>query len=271
MSHEEPPRNNVIAAERRRYIYKLAQEQESVSAVQLARALAVGISTIRRDLDALHEEGKLLRVHGGAIIKDTATPRVPYRLSRDQHQAEKHRIAQAALAYVPDTGTIFVGGGTTTCTLATQLPAGKDICVVTNALDIAAYLASNHIATVDFVGGTIRPDSLQSNCEEGLDTLFWDVTFMGLAAIDLRRGITTDNRATARQETTIMTHGQKFVALCDSSKIGRFAYAQVAAVTAMDVFITDAGADPDFVRQLRDEGVEVVVAGPFDVSAPGSP
>jgi DeoR family transcriptional regulator of aga operon len=133
--------------------------------------------------------------------------------------------------------------------------------VATNSLDIAAYLASNRITTVDFVGGTVRPESLQTNCEESLESLYWDVTFMGLAAIDIRRGITTDNRATARQETTILKHGSKFVALCDSSKIGRFAYAQVAPINVIDVFITDSGADPEFIEQMRDQGVEVVLAG----------
>jgi DeoR/GlpR family transcriptional regulator of sugar metabolism len=117
------------------------------------------------------------------------------------------------------------------------------------------------------VGGTIRPDSLQTNCEESLESLYWDVVFMGLAAIDIRRGITTDNRATARQETTILKHGSKFVALCDSSKLGRFAYAQVAPVGVIDVFITDSGADPEFVKQLSDQGVEVVIAADQSESA----
>lgn len=254
-------KHNLIAAERRRTIYRILQENESVNVADLAEALDVGISTIRRDLDALHEQGRLIRVHGGAVIKETAMPRIPYRQSRGQHAAEKMMIAEAALTYLPESGTVFMGGGTTTYALATKMPKGRDISIVTNALDIAAYIASNNIATVDFVGGTIRPESLQSNCEEALEKLYWDVTFMGLAAIDLNRGITTDSRAAAHQEITILKHGAKFVALCDSSKIGRFAYAQVALPSAIDVFITDPGVSQEFVDALREEGVEVVVAG----------
>ncbi|MHB1457519.1 MAG: DeoR/GlpR family DNA-binding transcription regulator [Armatimonadota bacterium] len=254
-------KHNVIAAERRRTIYRLLQENESVNAADLADALDVGISTIRRDLDALHDEGRLIRVHGGAVVKETAVPRIPYRQSRGQHSAEKMLIAEAALAFLPESGTVFMGGGTTTYGMATKLTPGRDISIVTNALDIAAYIASNDIATVDFVGGTIRPESLQSNCEEALEKLYWDITFMGLAAIDVNRGITTDSRTAAHQEITILKHGGKFIALCDSSKIGRFAYAQVAHVNVIDVLITDANADPAFVSQLREEGVEVVIAG----------
>jgi DeoR/GlpR family transcriptional regulator of sugar metabolism len=252
--------NNTIAAKRRKTIYKWAQEQDSVNASELAEMFNVGISTIRRDLDALHEEGKLIRVHGGAMAKETASPRIPYKQSRDQHLNEKSLIAQAAIAYLPATGTVFIGGGTTTYQLATKITASLDICVVTNALDLATYLASNNLAEVDLIGGTVRPESLQTNCEESLENLYWDVTLISPAAIDIRRGITTDNRYAAFQEQTILKHGAKFVVLCDSSKIGRFAYAQVAPIDMIDVLITDSGADPEFIRQIKDEGVEVVLA-----------
>ena len=255
--------NNMIAAERRRLICDRALRNKSVNATELAETLHVGISTIRRDLDALDAEGKLIRVHGGALARETVTPRVPYSQSRDKNTSQKAAVAEAALAYVPKTGAIFIGGGTTTYQLAIRLRAGRDISIVTNGLDIAAHLASNRVAAVDLVGGTIRADSLQTNCEEALETLFWDVTFMGLAAVDISRGVSTDNRATACQERLIRQHGNRFVALCDSSKIGRFVYAQVAQVSAIDVFITDPGADQGFVKQLQDQGVEVVVAGPL--------
>ena len=254
--------NHVIAAERRRTIYRLAEQKGSVNATDLAEALNVGISTVRRDLDALHNENKLLRVHGGAVIRESAAPREPYLQTRGQHGPEKAAIAQAALAYLPDSGTVFIGGGSTTYQLAISLRPRSGISVVTNALDVATYLAANDVAPVDFVGGTIRPESLQSNCEEALDALYWDITVMSPAALDVHRGITTDNRNTARQEVTILSHGSKFIALCDSSKVGRFAYARVAPVTAIGVLITDSGIAPDALKQLRDSGVEVVVVNP---------
>ncbi|MHB9035483.1 MAG: DeoR/GlpR family DNA-binding transcription regulator [Armatimonadota bacterium] len=261
MNNEESA-NNLIAAERRRMICRLAEERGSVNATELSKVLGAGISTIRRDLVELDKQGKLLRVHGGAINKDESQPRTPYKQSRSQHLMEKTAIALAALHYLPESGTIFIGGGTTTYQLALRIPPGREIAVTTNSLDIGAHLASTGTASVDLVGGTVRSDSLQTNCEESLDSLFWDVTFMGLAAIDIHRGITTDNRNTARQEQTVLKHGGKFVALCDSSKIGRFAYAQVAKINIIDVFITDSGADPEFIKQMKSEGVEVVVVEP---------
>lgn len=259
MRDEKSSRNNVIAAERRNNIYRIALDRGSVNAADLALIMGVGISTIRRDLDAMHEEGRLVRVHGGAIVRESAKPRVPYRESRDKHMVEKSAIARAALSFVPESGTIFLGGGTTTYQMAKSLSRDMDISVVTNALDIAAYIASEGIAPVDLIGGTVRQDSLQTNCEEALESLYWDVTFFSPAALDIARGITTDNRNIARQEQMIMRHGGKFVALCDSSKTGRFAYSQVAPVSVIDVLITDSGVDKEFVKKLADERVEVLV------------
>lgn len=261
MSNNLIESESMIAAVRRREICKILTREKSVNATELAEKFGVGISTIRRDLDALHDEGKLSRVHGGAVIKETAMPRIPYQQARDSNLSQKIQIAEAALAFLPESGNIFIGGGTTSYQFALRMPANPALCVTTNGLDIAAHIASNRLCPVDFAGGTIRPESLQSNCEEALETLYWDVTFMSVAALDITRGITTDNRNTAHQEQLIYRHGSKFVALCDSSKIGRFAYAHVAPVSIIDVLVTDQGITGEQVQQLEEQGVQVVVAG----------
>lgn len=92
--------------------------------------------------------------------------------------------------------------------------------------------------------------AMQFGDDSQIDVAYWCLSpySLSLAALDIRRGITTDNRAIAHQETMILKHGNKFIALCDSSKIGRFAYAQVSPVSVIDVLITDGNVDPDFVK-----------------------
>ena len=264
MNDRRPSPSGLIAAERRRRIYGQALQDGSVKAISLADELGVGINTIRNDLDALHRDGKLLRVHGGAVLIEGATPRPPYSQTRGENLREKSWIASAALAYLPASGSIFIGDGSTTYQFASILPADSHIHVITNALEVAGYIASNNVATVDFAGGTIRGDSLASDwtlSEEALKSLYWDVTFIGAAAIDIARGITTLDRSAARWERRIMEHGETVVVLCDSSKLSRFAYAQVGSVDLIDVLITDEGVSPAFVKELKAQGVEVVVAG----------
>ncbi len=61
--------NGVIAAERRRLILHHVLVNGAVNVSDLADAYHVGLETIRRDLDKLDREGKLIRSHGGAIAK----------------------------------------------------------------------------------------------------------------------------------------------------------------------------------------------------------
>ncbi len=256
--------DGMVGAERRRIICNWASQYGSVKVVALAETLGVGENTVRNDLDRLHREGRLLRVHGGAVPKSGSTPRRPYAETRSAHLDEKSKIGAAALAHIPEFGTIFVGAGTTTYELVTRMPGDRPLRVVTNSLEIAAYVASHEIAPVDFIGGTIRTDSLASDwslSEEAVASLYWDVAFIGAAAIDSSRGITTLDRGGARWERLIIDHARKVIVLCDSSKLGQFSYAQVAPLDLINVLITDEGVTSDFAEQLSEEDVELVIAG----------
>ena len=264
MNHRRSGPKTLIAEERRRRIHRLALELGAVKVANLAEELCVGINTIRNDLDCLHREGKLLRVHGGAVVNDTATPRPPYDQTRGQNLEEKAKIAAAALDFLPANGSVFIGDGSTTYQFALRIPQNCALRVVTNSLETACHLAVNTSAMVDFVGGSIRTDSLASDCslsEEALERLYWDVTFMGAAAIDTKRGITTLDREAARWERKVMEHGGLVVVLCDSSKISRFAYAQVGPLSLIDVLITDAALPQAVAKEITGQGVRVIKAG----------
>jgi len=220
---------------------------------------------MHRLLRILDQDGKLLRSHGGAILRDDAKAMLPYAQIRGEHIQEKSAIASAALQFLPASGCFFIGPGTTTCEFAKRLPGGQNLHVVTNALETALYLVANNVADVDFLGGGIRRDSFSSDISlpaSEMDDLFWEVTFMGVAAIDMTRGITTVDRHAAEWERRIMEHGSKVVILCDSSKFGQFSFARIGPVSMADVIVTDDGIEPSLVEQFRDEGVRVVIAGP---------
>ncbi|MHB1001322.1 MAG: DeoR/GlpR family DNA-binding transcription regulator [Armatimonadota bacterium] len=253
--------NIVIAAERRRRILEWIRQYGTVEVVDLAESFGVGMNTIRNDLDVLQDEGKLTRVHGGAVIIETSTPRPPYIETRSANMDDKSRIAEAALAYVPDSGAIFIGAGSTTYQLAMKLPSSRQYHVVTNSIEVAGYLAAGGFAHVDILGGSIRSDSLASDgslATNIFDEIFWEATFMGAAAIDLQRGITTLDWSGAKWERKLIEHAGRVIVLCDSSKLGRFSHGRVGPVSLIDVLITDNAADKTFIDEIRKQGVEVI-------------
>ena len=56
----------MLTEERYAAILNLVEEKKAVSVLELTELLNNSESTVRRDLNALHQMGKLNKVHGGA-------------------------------------------------------------------------------------------------------------------------------------------------------------------------------------------------------------
>jgi len=154
---------NLIAAERRRRIWGLVNQQGFVSVSGLAASMQTAENTIRRDLDLLHSEGMVIRTHGGATSKERAIASPPYSQTRDEHLQEKAWIGTTALSYLPSTGSVLINAGSTTYQLAVRLPPELKLQVSTNSPDIAAFVAANTSSEVGLLGGRIVSESLESD------------------------------------------------------------------------------------------------------------
>lgn len=259
--------STMITAERRRRILDLALQQGAVSVSDLAAGLSVAENTIRNDLDNLCREGKLVRSYGGAIVKETGLPVLPYSQIRDANMRQKSWIAAEAIKSMPETGRVFINAGSTTYQLALRLQERHRVDVTTNSPEIAVHLASNTAAQVELIGGKMVKDSLETDgtlSAEALDRLYWDAAFMGISAIDTDHGITSINLACAGLERQILEASRRVIGLCDSSKLGRFSNARAGDTGLIDVLITDNGAKPALIEALSNTGIQVVVVGPSE-------
>lgn len=258
--------NIMVAVERRRRIYDFTVRYGTVNVQELADELDVAATTIRQDLNAMHDQGKIVRVHGGAMIKGSAVVRPSYMDIRGENTEQKSWIGAAALKYLPGSGSIFLGGGSTAHQLATRLPEDRRLHVITNAPDVAvAIMTANPAAEVDLLGGKVRAESFETDCSASadvLDSTYWDVTFLGVSGIDVEKGITTVSRTAADYYRKLVEHAGKVVVLVDATKIGHFSYVRVCPVSLVDVIITDNRASAQQVEAIRAEGVEVMVVGP---------
>jgi DeoR family fructose operon transcriptional repressor len=263
-TQDEARRETLLAVERRRRVLAWVQRHGAANVAQLAQTLDVGPNTIRRDLAMLAKEGKLIRSHGGAVANDPAFTRMPYVQVRHEHGEQKERIATVALEFLPETGSVFLSDGTSVQAFAMQIPPSASIHVVTNSVQIAARLTAETAATVELLGGRVRPELLATDCSlatEALNMLFWDIAFIGAAALDVSYGITERDAPEAARQRKFIDRATRVIALCDSSKLGRCSYARVGPLSLVDTIVTDMGADPDVVRAIRDTGVEIILAG----------
>ncbi len=269
-------RSSVMAAERRIEIQHRLLAHGLVRVAALAKEFGVVENTVREDLDVLEREGMLVRVHGGAVLKEGAVPSRPYPETRESHMQEKALIGQAGLAYMPESGSVFIFGGSTNLQLATRLPRNPHLHVYTSSLQIASHIAANEIGPVEMVGGRVLSESMavdMSLSKEEIDELYWDCAFLGASGIGIDFGVTTPIRSVAEMIRKVIQRTGRLVVLSDSSKIGRFAHALICPIEAIDVLVTDSGMDRQTIDALNAKGVEVAIAtegGTAQVFKPGN-
>jgi DeoR/GlpR family transcriptional regulator of sugar metabolism len=66
--------------------------------------------------------------------------------------------------------------------------------------------------------------------------------------------------AEAETDECLIEAARKVVVVADHSKLGVVALAKIAPVSRVDVFVTDASADGEMLREIEHAGVRVVVA-----------
>ena len=131
----------MLAEERRRKILQLAERDGRVVVKDLARHFSTSLITIRKDLEHLHEQGRLQRAHGGALSIDaTALQDSALHEKERLHRKEKKRIAVAAARLVHPGQVIILDSGTTSTAVARATKTIRNLTVITNAVNIAVEL-----------------------------------------------------------------------------------------------------------------------------------
>ncbi|HMO85881.1 MAG TPA: DeoR/GlpR family DNA-binding transcription regulator, partial [Lacipirellulaceae bacterium] len=145
----------MLAEKRRSELLELVRRQGFAPLPELAKALAVSESTIRRDLAHLERDGAAQRTHGGAFYTGPS-PKVPHFDLRQSTQWDKKRdIAQAALGLIHDNAAVLLDGGSTTYELA-RLLVGRPLQIVTNSLPVATLFAGAAGSDLIVVGGYVH-------------------------------------------------------------------------------------------------------------------
>jgi DeoR/GlpR family transcriptional regulator of sugar metabolism len=250
--------------QRRGITLELLQECGEVSVAELSERAGVSQMTVRRDLEALEQEGALRRVHGGAI--DLASrrdaPPTPYSVRAQRARDDKVRIGEAAAAMLSERETVILDVGTTTLQVAKALPRRRNLVVLTPSLQIANVLAKHRGIRLMVTGGTVTAGELSlvgDLAEEAFSRLRFDTLVMGIGGIDVASGCTEFSLDDARVKRAALECVRRCIVVADSSKLGKVTFAKVCPLERVDVLVTDSGAAKESLAALETERVEVVV------------
>lgn len=253
----------ISSEERQSSIINLLSRQGRLSVAEIVERFQVSQATARRDLSILASQGKIKRVHGGALPVKHAPPEAPL-LQREQQQfLEKQRIAQATAALIQEGESVFLGSGTTVLEVARKLRLRQGITVITNSLPVMDTLANVSGITLVALGGMLRPSELSfigHITEQALAEVRADKVIIGVHAISLENGLTNDYLPETMTDRAILKCGQEVIVVADHTKINAVATAFLAPLTAIHHFVTDSAAPPDFLNALRAMDITVTVA-----------
>ena len=228
---------------------------------ELAELLAVSRATVRRDLDALEEQGHLKRTHGGAQMVDSEDE-LPFHSKIAAYMREKRAIGIATASRVPEGAVIGCTGGTTVMAVIKSLK-GKQMTVVTNAINVAMELAPSEAAQVIVTGGTLRTRSYElvgHIADRTLGDFHLDIALLGVDGIDLERGISTYTVAEAHAAALYVSQAETVWVVADHSKAGKVAPALIAPLSKVSCLVTDPGLDPGLRARFEAAGLEVILA-----------
>ena len=202
--------------------------ESSVTVRDLSLSFSVSEETIRQDLSRLEALGLCTRTHGGANLRQYS--QVANDVKAQEHAAEKTRLGRAAVQYMQDDTTVWIGPGTTLNAMARFLPLRKNLVLITNSLDLAlAARTTRH--EILFLGGKIQKIA---NCSVGmfaLDNLSHiriDQAFLGCDGFVKEEGPTTFSFEEMEIHRRVLSLSKEKVLVCDSSKFhhaGTYIYA----------------------------------------------
>lgn len=246
----------MLARQRQALILERLRVVGAVRVAELARELEVSDMTVRRDLEILHEQGLLEKVHGGAtVISGYASFEPGFVAKSALQQAEKAAIATAAAALVEPGMAIAISAGTTTHALAALVGDIPGMTVVTNSLRVAEVLnrSVRRDQTVILTGGVRTPSEALVGpfAVAQLRSIHLDLVFMGVHGMDAKAGFTCPNLLEAETDRALIEAGRRLVVLADHSKWGIIGIASIARLDQADILISDTGLEPAAEVALR--------------------
>ena len=211
----------MLTEERFAKIVKIVNQEGTVTVLELAQAIGISESTIRRDLNQLDKLGRIRKVHGGAtavvLMSDGHERNMQEKYSRNIE--EKRAIAAYAATLVHANDFVFLDAGSTTEQMAEYLEENTAL-YVTNGITLAQKLAARGFKTM-LLAGRVKASTdavIGMEAVASLSQYHFTRGFFGTNGITVAEGFTTPDLEEAANKRAAMEHCRQCYVLADNSK-----------------------------------------------------
>ncbi len=249
--------------QRRKHILDHIRKDGFVKVSELAEALGVTQTTIRKDLKFLEAQGVLQRAHGSAISPTQQIMDINLSAKKLINFEAKQKIAQKAASLIEADDSILVASGSTITMFAEALKPKGRLNVVSISVNISAQLGDIPGVTVMQVGGILYANTfsvLGAEASKTIENLFCSKVFFGVDGVDLDYGITCGTGEEASITQKMIQSSQTSIVLADSSKIGQRGFARICELGDIDILITDSGMPMETRQRIERMGVKLIIA-----------
>lgn len=249
----------MLKAERHNFILHQVNLHNKVLSADLSMQIDVSDDTIRRDLQQLSENGRIVKVHGGAMSlsfhNGNHTSKEVYAYS------QKKIIAQKAASLIKDGMFVLTGGGTTIIELARALPASLKATFISGSIPVLFEYTNHPNIEVIAIGDKISKNSKISVGSEAIakiKELNVDLCFLGINAINLENGVSDNDWDIVQIKKAMIAASKKTICLTISEKINTQQPLQICNSGKIHTLITELSPDHLLLEKYVAAGIIVL-------------
>ncbi|MFV5237370.1 DeoR/GlpR family DNA-binding transcription regulator [Enterobacter mori] len=249
----------MLTSQRKQLILEKLEAEGQVQSTALSVHFSVSEDTIRRDLRELAAEGRLQRVHGGALPASSAV--VPFAERKTVKMDAKKNVARKGAQLISAGQVVIIDGGTTTAELITFLPPDLQITVVTHSPSIALGLVEHPLIDVILIGGRLYKHSIVTvgaAAIEGIGNIHADLFFMGVTGIHPEAGLTTGDFEEACIKRAFSGRAAETIVLASPEKINTASSFAIGEVSLANTMVVEDGTDRAWINAITEKGVTIV-------------
>lgn len=246
-------RERAYVDERRNQILEIMKGNPEVRVDELAKKLEVSLITIRRDLQYLEEQRRVVRFYGGASAIS------PEEAVENEVQMYRRLIAKYAATLVEDGDSLFINTSRNALQLLDYVTC-NNVTVITNngkAIGRDYYKGVSILIT----GGELREPKnamVGDFALRNLQTVFPKKAFVGCSGISYLSGMTTEIACEVKINELMIRNATKEVyVLADHTKVGKKSSFTTSPINKIGHLITDEKAPPDILKELQNAGVKI--------------
>lgn len=251
----------MLTAHRKQLILSRLADHGQVVAANLAEELGTSEDTIRRDLRELAQQGKVQRVHGGALPASAATGDLQVR--KQVSSADKQALGRHGAKLIQPGQVVIIDGGTTAIQLVRHLPADLRATVITHSPNVAVELAAHRHIEIIVLGGRLFRHSMVNvgvSVIEAASRFRADLFFLGATGVHPEAGLSTGDAEEADVKRALHARAAETVVLASSEKLLSASAFVIAPMQALSLLVVPAGTRPKAVAALRAGGAKVELA-----------